>query len=125
MKSGILIVSIWFAISALISCAPEEQHQLQSVREPVTIDNIDIDSAIELVTDNYQKKILADFKRHFSPEDSIRVTSQGGQFEIIVTHPSQDNYTGGAEQYFLNKETGRYEMGWHEHPMPLAMPEPK
>ena len=90
----------------------------------MAIDNIEIDSAIELVTDSRQKKFLADFKRQFSPDDSMRVTSQDGQFEIIVLHPPQDNYTGGAEQYSLDKETGRYEMGWHEHPMPLDMPEP-
>jgi hypothetical protein len=38
-------------------------------------------------------------------------------YEIIVTHPSTETGTGGAEQYFLNKKTGRWEMGWHEHPM--------
>ena len=97
MKSGFLMVSFGLVLGAFI----------------------DIDRAIELVTDNHQKQILSDFKRQFAPDGNLRVTSQGGQFEIIVSHPSQDNYTGGAEQYLLNKATGHYEMGWHEHPMPL------
>ena len=123
MKSGVLIVSFWLLLGVLIGCAPEEKHQLQSDRGSMAIDNIEIDRAIELVTDSHQKKFLSDFKRQFSPDDSMRVISQSGQFEIIVSHPSQDNYTGGAEQYFLDKATGRYEMGWHEHPMPLQIPE--
>ena len=123
MKSGLLIVPFWLLLGVLIGCAPEEKHQLQSVRGSMAIDNIEIDSAIALVADNHQKKILSDFKRHFPPDDNMRVTSQGGQFEIIVSHPSRDNYTGGAEQYFLDKATGRYKMGWHEHPMPLQIPE--
>ena len=123
MKSIVFIVSFGLVLGIFIGCAPEEQHQLGSVSGPMAIDNMEIDSAIALVTDNHQKKMLSDFKRHFPPDDSMRVTDQGGRFEIIVSHPSRDNYSGGAEQYFLDKATGRYEMGWHEHPMPLQIPE--
>ena len=107
--------------SSACSNLPEENHQLRPVGGSMVIDKIDINSAIELMTDNRQKKFQADFKRYFSPDDR----SRGGQLEIIVSHLFLDNYTGRAEQYSLNKETGRYEMGWHEHPMPLDMPEPK
>ncbi len=47
------------------------------------------------------------------------VTEHKDYYEIIVTRISSKEYTGGAEQYYLDKKTGKSKMGWHEHPMPL------
>ena len=85
--------------------------------------NIDIEKAIGLVQNQKHKKMLRDFKNSFSKKDSFIVTSLEDQFEIIVTHPSTDGFTGGAEQYLLDKQTGKYKMGWHEHPMQFSKPQ--
>lgn len=81
------------------------------------IENMGIDETVELIPDGKQKKMLLKFKRRFEKGDSFLVTSRKDCFEIIVTHSSDGDYTGGAEQYFLDKETGETKMGWHEHPM--------
>lgn len=83
-----------------------------------TIQDADMDTAIKTEQDADQKRLLEQFRERFGPDDSFQVTERGGQYEIIVSHPSQDGWTGGAEQYFLDKETGETRLGWHEHPMP-------
>ena len=87
------------------------------------IQNIEIEKAIGLVQNKKHKKMLRDFRASFSAKGSFIVTSLEDQFEIVVTHPSTDGFTGGAEQYFLNKQTGKFKMGWHEHPMEILKPE--
>lgn len=62
---------------------------------------------------------LSAFKAAFGADDNFDVTDKGDHFEIIVSHPSTESETGGAEQYFLDKKTGKWRMGWHEHPMRL------
>jgi hypothetical protein len=64
---------------------------------------------------------LETFKAAFGLTDDHLVNDEGDHFEIIVTHPSTDNATGGAEQYLMDKKTGKWRMGWHEHPMPMRM----
>jgi len=81
--------------------------------------HIDIEKAIELIKVEKYTKMLFEFKNRFQESDSILVSSHNNYFEIIVTHPSNDNSSGGAEQYFLDKKTGEYKMGWHEHPMEI------
>ncbi len=66
--------------------------------------------------------VIEKFKAAFAVTDDFVVTDKGDTYEIIVTHPSTDGATGGAEQYILNKKTGEWEMGWHEHPMPMPTP---
>jgi len=63
--------------------------------------------------------VLVKFKAAFAATDDFVVTDRGDNFEITVTHESKEGATGGAEQYILNKETGEWRMGWHEHPMPM------
>lgn len=77
----------------------------------------EIDKAIELVKSETHKKFLLDFKSQYLDSESILVTSNYKNFEIIVSHKSTAEYTGGAEQYFLDKKTGEIKMGWHEAPM--------
>lgn len=81
------------------------------------IEDMEIDEAVELIPDLKQKKMLLKFKRRFEKGAAFLVTSRKDCFEIIVTHSSDGDYTGGAEQYFLDKETGKTKMGWHEHPI--------
>jgi len=64
---------------------------------------------------------LKAFKAAFNVTDDHLVNDEGDHFEIIVTHPSTDGATGGAEQYIMDKKTGKWRMGWHEHPMPIRM----
>ena len=66
--------------------------------------------------------LVETFKAGFAPTDDFAVNDQGGQIEIVVTHPSTDGATGGAEQYILDKKTGKWSMGWHEHPMQIPTP---
>jgi hypothetical protein len=85
-----------------------------------------IKDAVELVKDSLMRSKLIEFKNDCSPNDDITVEEFENYFEIIVSHPSfEDSYgnvfSGGAEQYFLDKEKGKISMGWHEHPM--QMPE--
>jgi hypothetical protein len=81
------------------------------------IENMGIDEAVELIPDRKQKKMLLKFKRGFEKGTTFLVTSRKECFEIVVTHPSGKDISGGAEQYFLYKETGKTKMGWQEHPM--------
>lgn len=67
--------------------------------------------------------VLSVFKGAFGSEDTFDVNDKGDHYEIIVSHPSTESHTGGAEQYFLDKKTGKWRMGWHEHPMPMEHPE--
>jgi len=68
-----------------------------------------------------QRRALEQFRARHGPRDRFTVTEHPDRYEIVVSHPSSDNLTGGAEQYFVDKETGEARMGWHEHPM--EMPE--
>lgn len=83
------------------------------------IENMEIDGAIESIPDGKQKKMLLKFKRRFEKGAAFLVTSRKDCFEIMVTHRAEGDHTGGAEQYFLDKETGESTMGWHEHPMTI------
>ncbi len=91
------------------------------------IEEMEIEKAIELVNDEKQRKILTQFKDGCKKDDNITVTEFENYYEIIVshhtiTHSPDERYTGGAEQYFLDKKTGKTKMGWHEHPMRLPDP---
>ncbi len=66
---------------------------------------------------------LKAFKAAFGVRDDHLVNDEGDHYEIIVHHPCTDDATGGAEQYIMDKKTGKWRMGWHEHPMPMNMPE--
>ena len=86
--------------------------------EPIV--DMEIEGALELIQDKKHRDILIQHqKEHGSSE--ITVTEKEDVFETIVTHPSTEDQTGGAEQYFVDKKTGESTMGWHEHPM--ARPE--
>jgi len=95
-------------------------HQIAKEANLMTgpIVGMEIDKAIELVTDKKCKEILIQHKIEHEYSE-ISVTEKEDIFETIVTHPSTEYKTGGAEQYFIDKKTGKSTMGWHEHPMVL------
>jgi len=80
-----------------------------------------IEALIKSKTDKKQKIILSHFLETFQTNSShITVSEFDNHYEIIVYHQSNSpNYTGGAEQYLLDKQTGKWTMGWHEHPMQI------
>ena len=81
------------------------------------IENVEIAKAIEMATEEKHKKWLTEFMRSYK-DCHMTVSERADAFEVIVSHPNiVDNYTGGAEQYFIDKRTGAITMGWHEHPM--------
>ncbi|MFH2142871.1 MAG: hypothetical protein ABIJ97_10635 [Bacteroidota bacterium] len=69
--------------------------------------------------DIQQQAILNKFKNYCSPNDNISVEEFQNHYEITVSHPSEEDYTGGAEAFKVDKKTGESEMLWHEHPMKL------
>jgi hypothetical protein len=83
-----------------------------------SIVRMEIEEAIASIKNEKHKKFLSQFKNEH--EDSeILVTEHKDNFEVIVKHPFREHKTGGSEQYFIDKETGNAQMGWHKHPMPF------
>jgi hypothetical protein len=115
MKVTIIIALILLAAVIVCGCLMKGGFGLMS--NPIK--NIEIDKAIELEKSDKYKNMLINFKKTFSAEDFIIVTSYSDHFEIIVSHPDTVDYTGGAEQYYLDKKTGNSKMGWHESPRPI------
>lgn len=64
-----------------------------------------------------EMNVLEKFKASQGAGSRFSVTEHADHYEVIVTHPSSGDQTGGAEQYFVDKKTGEAKMGWHEHPM--------
>ena len=69
--------------------------------------------------DPKQREFLRRFmENHVNEGDVVRLVNEDeNAYEFIVSHPGEKGWTGGAEQYFLDKKTGDVTMGWHEHPM--------
>ncbi len=84
-------------------------------------DRVNIEQAIDMVNEIQQKKWLSEFlQRHQAQGSTVVVEEHEANYELIVTRSSNEKgYTGGAEQYFIDKKTGEEKMGWHEHPMQL------
>ncbi len=87
-----------------------------------SIHNLDFSQALQQIQNETYRKFLLKFREQFSEQDRITITEHPEYFEAIVSHPdtrTEDGqiYTGGAEQYFINKKSGEVTMGWHEHPM--------
>lgn len=73
-----------------------------------THENIDIEDLIKIKKRNKQQmKILMDFKNNFPTTAEITVIRETPElYEILVTRKSTDDYTGGAENYELDKKSG-------------------
>ena len=84
-------------------------------------DNLtDIEELIkQKADDKIQQALLIEFKNRYTKSDHISVNEQNDCYEITVSHPSMNGYTGGAEAYRIDKKTGITKMIWHEHPMEL------
>ena len=115
MKNCLLILV--FLLSWISIGCDETAGRVKIMEGP--IQNMELEQAIGLIQNKNHKKMLREFQTRFSEKNSFIVTSLDTHFEIIVSRPSTGDYTGGAEQYFLDKQTGTVKMGWHEHPMAI------
>ncbi|MFH1024187.1 MAG: hypothetical protein V1809_12475 [Planctomycetota bacterium] len=80
---------------------------------------VSIEDLIKSKKDKKQIAILTHFFETQQKESKMTVTERNDLYEITVHHPSSPGLQGGAEQYFLDKKTGEWKMGWHEHPMKM------
>ncbi len=114
MKS--LIPSIFLFFVLLNST--DSYAQIDSINNHNELKINTLDNLIKLKSGNKQEcEILIQFKQKFGKADQIVVEEFIDYFQLIVTHPSADGYSGGAECYKLDKKTGESSMVWHEHPM--------
>ena len=120
MKYLNYIIILIFTINT--GCAQTKIKEINITNEPIV--NMKIDEAIDIINNKKQKEILSQFKDKFKTDDRISVTEHINYYEIIVSHPAYSlsdgrHFSGGAEQYFLDKKSGTITRGWHEHPMLL------
>lgn len=110
MRKSLLVIIMVFAVPGCSSV-----HQ----KKEATMD-LTIEEAIKAKKDRHQIAILTRFlEAHKGAAERISVVEHETRYEITVHRTSSASETGGAEQYFLDKTTGEWKMGWHEHPMPL------
>jgi hypothetical protein len=80
----------------------------------------DIDEMIEIKKDDPQQVLfLKAFQENYHKVTQFSVTEFPGHYEILVSRPGEEGYTGGAECYEMDKKTGKTRMIWHEHPMKI------
>ncbi len=85
-----------------------------------------LDEAIESAPNETLRRKLSELKARLEEGDEVFVEEMETHYEIIIVHAAftdaaGDTYTGGAEQMLLNKSTGAWEEGWHEHPMLIEL----
>jgi hypothetical protein len=83
---------------------------------------VSMEDLIKSTKDKKQAAILTRFVESFQKgHESLIVTESNDNYEIIVSHrynsDEDERVWESAEQYFLDKKTGKWGMGWHEHPM--------
>jgi hypothetical protein len=66
-----------------------------------------------------QLKILENFRNKYTEKDRFYIEEYQDYYQITVSHKSTEGYSGGAECYKIDKQTGETEMLWHEHPMKI------
>ncbi len=59
---------------------------------------------------------LSAFKAKYPSGHHLSVRTFPDHYKIIVSHPSSEERTGGAEGYRLDRKTCKTAMEWHEHP---------
>jgi len=126
--------TLGFACNAAFEPISSKEHiigMIKQIKTPETatdsplqkneaIQNMCIDKAIKTIRDPRHKQALGTFRSHYERDIEISVTETESQYEIIVYHPStQETWTGGTEQYLLDKKTAMIHLGWHEHPMKI------
>lgn len=82
--------------------------------------DMEFDRALSYIKNERYRKFLLEFKRKHA-DSKLIVTEHPDNFEVVVIHPSNNDMTGGAEEYFIDKSTGSVKMGWHEHPMDIPL----
>jgi hypothetical protein len=92
------------------NCKSQEQEMIKSYN------NFE-DLIAQKKLDHQQLKILSEFRKVHQAYDRFYVEEFKDCYRITVSHSSKEGYTGGTECYRLDKNTGKSEMLWHEHPM--------
>ncbi len=119
--SGIVALGLLIVCGVLTAGCPGAQTQEPPMQPPARPPRYTLEQAIAAAPSAARRKALEQFKAQHGARDRFRVTDHPEHYEIIVSHPSGDGFSGGAEQYFVDKETGQARMGWHEHPVELGV----
>jgi len=115
---------LWMGIVLLFQTGAAGRLYAEEAKTATPMQNIRLKDAIPAVEDVGQQQALRQFQEQCDAAAEVYVTAYEAYFEIIVVHPvftdtAGNVFTGGAEQFLLDKKTGATSMGWHEHPMPL------
>ncbi len=113
-----MLTGLFMLCSTNWSCSPKTQRKGEAV-------SMEWNQFLKSVTDQRQRELLNQFRQTLSRNDNVLVQEFDDHYEITVTHPSSENFTGGAEGYRLDKVSGKIEMIWHEHPMPFSVKKEK
>jgi hypothetical protein len=114
----IKFILISLILLAQTGCLVPHQKEASKMSEPT----VSIGDLIKSKKDKKQAAILTRFVEAFQKgHESIIVTESNDCYEIVVSHRynSDDDETvwQSAEQYFLDKKTGEWKIGWQETPM--------
>ncbi len=74
------------------------------------------ESEVKPANSSYDK-IVSMFKK--SEGDDVKIEELEDSYKVTVYHASSENFTGGVEQYRVDKKTFEASMIWHESPMRL------
>jgi hypothetical protein len=116
MKKLIVISLILLAQTGCLS-VPHQKEASKMSESPVSIEDL-----IKTKKDKKQAAVLTRFAETFQKShESISVTESNDRYEIIVSHryssDGDETVWQSAEQYFLDKKTGEWKIGWQETPM--------
>lgn len=121
MKKTVFIIGVLCLLPGL---SLPSLNQVNNTSDPIVIERsgeLGIDEAIELQEEPQKRSVLLQFRSQYQHDDRITVREYQDYWEIIVDHPDTgDDYTGGAECYRVDKQSGVSEMIWHEHPMEIG-----
>lgn len=117
---------LWMGILLLVQTGAAGGLYAEEAKTATPMQNIRLKDAVPAVEDVGQQQALRQFQEQCDDAAEAYVTEYESYFEIIVIHPGFTDtagnvFTGGAEQFLLDKKTGATSMGWHEHPMPFSM----
>jgi len=106
-----------------ILMADKDLEELQSLSDNTP----DIDQLIKKYAGSKKLKASLEALKNKNKDGSIYQSGDTKEYlTVILTRDSkEDDMSGGAEEYSINKETGEIKMNWHEHPMKIPKAELK
>lgn len=107
-------------VFTLLNCTVHPHKEAVTTMQNPAQRELTIDEQMRVTQDEKLQAMLLRFRdTHQKEGERLTVTEHPDHYEIVVHRESSGGYTGGAEQYLLDKTTGEWKMGWHEHPMEL------